>query len=148
MRKEGQSLHHCTFSMQVLKIHCLCFTRKTKGASSASIKIMKRQKTPLDSCTRNRRKTSVTENRSMTQKLGIDKIQNAWLHAYMKQCQGGLLVSKGMEKLKSKSLKHLSIQSHNRTNVFCLCMSDLAQKTASHLWILLTTFSLCARNTW
>lgn len=58
--------------------------RKTKGASSASIKKKEKKKTTVDTCIRNRTKTSMTENKSRTQKLGIYKVQDAWLHACMK----------------------------------------------------------------
>jgi len=53
----------------------------------------------------------MTESGSWTQKLGIDKIQDAWPHAYMQpgifwehSCEGGVPVFKGMEESKAKPL--------------------------------------------
>lgn len=58
----------------------------------------------------------MTESGSRTQKLGIDKIKDAWSCACMEcgifqksMCEDGVPVVKGMEKPKAKGLKHLSV---------------------------------------
>lgn len=110
---------HLPQASLTLKIHCLGFTKgKLRKPVQPPWKLWKAvtKETLVDSSIRSGTKTSMTESRSRTQKLGVDKIKDAWSHACMKcvifweqQCQDGLLVFKRTEESKSKSLKHLSI---------------------------------------